>query len=99
MGRIQLDDDFRSALEAAVAYRMVEMYSISPEVARFRAHDFVIKGHNSDFSHQVVSAGFDLFEPMISAAMPMIRLIIQQAIIDVKSQIDRGQRTEEAKES
>lgn len=99
MAKLRLDDDFRTAIEAAVAYRMVEMYNkISPEEAKQRVHDVAIKGHNSEYSHQVVAAGYDLFQPMISAALPMVRLVLQQVITDVKMQIDRGQRAEEATE-
>jgi hypothetical protein len=99
MAKLRLDDDFRTALEAAVAYRMTEMFNNLPaEEARKRVHDVAIKGHNSDYSHQVVAAGYDLFQPTISAALPALRLILQQLVVDVKMQIDRGQRAEEATE-
>lgn len=94
MSTLRLDDDFRSNIEAAVAYRMVEIFAIPAEEARMRVRDFSIYGHNSPHEHEVLRAGYDLFKPVVSAAMPFLRSLMQATIVNVQDQIQRGEAAE-----
>lgn len=95
MSKLRMDDDFRSALEAAVAFRMVEMYNnMDSEEAQKRVHDVAIHGGASPYSHQVVAAGYDLLQPVVAQALPFLRALLQQTVIEVQTQVERGKAAE-----
>lgn len=92
------NDDFRGTLEAAVAYRMTEMYHIRPEVARKRVRDFAQSGLSAEHHGQVLAAGYDLFKPTIGAAMPFLRALINNAVAATLAQVARGEEAERHQE-
>ena len=90
MGELQTDDDFRSALEVAVAYRLTEMYGVPVLVARKRVRDFAKYGVLAEHGDQVLAAGYDLFKPFLGGLVPVLRTFLQAAISGIQAQIQRG---------
>lgn len=96
MTKIRLDDDFRSALEAAVAYRLTEIYKVDSEEARRRVREFAIYGTQGRYHSQVLRAGYELFQPVLGASVPFLRSLLQAAVIAVQAEVQRGEAAEEA---
>lgn len=79
----------------AVAFRITEMDGIPSSLARERVRDFITYGLQSEHHTQVLRATYDIFNPLLASVAPFLRAAVQQGIIEVQSQNERGREAEE----
>ena len=86
--------DFREELEKAVAFRLTEREEVSASRAREMVRDFAVYGLQSKYHSQVLAAAYDLFKPLLAAAVPFLRAGLQQAVVEIQTQNARGEVAE-----
>ncbi len=89
--------DWRDRIQLAVAYRMHYRDPKLPrQAAETRIKDFMKYGAASPYSHEVMKAAFEIFEPEILSAAPILRAVVGAIHGAIEREVRNGQEIEAA---
>lgn len=91
--------EFREQMIYAIGYRLAENFAVTPVVGRLWVRHVMTYTVSSPHFKKVAEAAFEIYQPIIEAAMkvvlPMIGPIFHGAISVVQQENQRGYDTEQ----